>query len=118
MAFLFFMTLPGLVVLLFALAVVDRLGWWISGRSKLPWYRDGHRLATAVGLDELQSVFHPGKLHAIEQRRLELVLRDEENDGATPIRFPSGSVKCPTTSAPGVPSGLVPSPLEPRSANP
>jgi hypothetical protein len=81
---MFFMTLPGLLVLLFVLAAVDRAGWWISDRSRLPWYRDGHRPATALGLDEFQSVFHPGKRHAIEQRRLEFVLRDEDHDGAPP----------------------------------
>jgi hypothetical protein len=60
-AFVFFMSLPGLVVGLAALAVADRLGWWVTGRSTLPWYRDGRCPAPAVGLDELQSVFHAGK---------------------------------------------------------
>ncbi len=84
MAFVFFMTLPGLAVALVVLAAVDRIGWWISGRSGLPWRRDGRRPVTAAGLDELQSIFHSGKRHAIEQRRLELVLRDDEQDGAPP----------------------------------
>jgi len=84
MAFVFFMTLPGLAVGLVVLAFVDRLGRWISGRSGLPWYRDGHRPAPAVGLDEFQAVFYPSKRHAIEQRRLSLVLRDDEQDGAPP----------------------------------
>jgi Family of unknown function (DUF6191) len=83
-AFVFFMTLPGLVVGLVALAAVDRLGWWVSARSGLPWYRDGHRPAPAPGLDELQALFHASKRHAIEQRKLELVLRDDEHDGAPP----------------------------------
>lgn len=84
MAFVFFMTLPGLTVGLVVLAAVDRVGWWASGRSRLPWYRDGHRPAPATGLDELQSVFHAGQRHAIEQRKLELVLRDDGRDGAPP----------------------------------
>jgi hypothetical protein len=47
-AFVFFMTLPGLVVVgLVALAAVDRAGRWISGRSGLPWYRDGRGPAPA-----------------------------------------------------------------------
>jgi Family of unknown function (DUF6191) len=83
-AFLFFMTLPGLVVGLVALAAVDRIGWWVSGRSGLPWYRDGRRPAPASGLDELQALFYASKRPAIEQRRIELMLRDDEHDGAPP----------------------------------
>jgi hypothetical protein len=37
-----------------------------------------------VGLDELQAMFHSGKRHSIERRKLELVLRDDEHDGAPP----------------------------------
>jgi hypothetical protein len=81
----FFLTLPGLVVGLTALAVVDRLGWWVSGRSRLPWFRDGRRPASAAGLDELQAIFHSGKRHSVERRNLELVLRDDERDGAPPL---------------------------------
>ena len=84
MAFVFFMTLPGLVVGLVALAAVDRAGRWISGRSGLPWYRDGRRPAPAPGLDELQALFYASKRPAIEQRRRELVLRDDQHDGAPP----------------------------------
>lgn len=84
MAFVFFMTIPGLAVGLVVLAALDRLGLWIRGRSGLPWYRDGHRPASAAGLDELQAAFHPGNRHAIERRKLELVLRDDEPDGASP----------------------------------
>ena len=84
MAFVFFMTLPGLTVGLVALAALDRLGLWIHGRSGLPWHRDGRRPATAAGLDELQAAFHSGSRHVVERRNIELVLRDEEQDGAPP----------------------------------
>jgi hypothetical protein len=84
-ALVFFLTLPGLVVGLTVLAVVDRLGWWVSGRSRLPWFRDGRRPASAAGLDELQAMFHAGKRHSIERRDQERVLRDDEHDGAPPI---------------------------------
>jgi Family of unknown function (DUF6191) len=80
----FFMTIPGLAVGLVALAAVDRLGVWLHGRSGLPWYRDGHRPAPAAGVDELQAAFYPSKQHAIERRRVELMLRDGEHDGAFP----------------------------------
>jgi hypothetical protein len=83
-AFVYFMSLPGVVVGLIALAFVDRAGRWVSGRSGLPWYRDGRRPAPAPGLDELQALFYASKRPAIEQRRIELVLRDDEHDGAPP----------------------------------
>ena len=84
MAVLFFMTVPGLAVILVALAALDRLGLWLHGRSGLLWYRDGPRPAPAPGLDELQAVFYSSKRHTIDQRRAELVLRDDEYDGAPP----------------------------------
>jgi Family of unknown function (DUF6191) len=84
-AVVFFMTIPGLAVGLVALAALDRFGFWIHGRSGLPWYRDGHRPAPATGFDELQAVFYSSNRHAIERRRLELVLRDDEQDGAPPL---------------------------------
>ncbi len=84
MALVFFMTIPGLAVGLVLLAALDRFGLWLHGRSGLPWYRDGHRAAPAAGFDELQAAFQSGKRHAIEQRRLESVLRDDGDDGAPP----------------------------------
>jgi hypothetical protein len=73
--------LVGLTVL----AAIDRLGWWATRRSGLPWFRDGHRPAPASALDELQAMYHAAKRHSIEQRKLELVLRDDEHDGAPPL---------------------------------
>ena len=80
----FFKTIPGLAVGLVALAAVDRLGVWLHGRSGLPWYRDGHWAAPAAGFDELQAAFYSSKRHGIERRRAELMLRDDERDGAPP----------------------------------
>lgn len=84
MALAFFLTLPGLIVALVAFAAVDRLGWWLHVHRGLPWRRDGRRPASAAGLDEIQAVFQPGKLHAIERRRLEQVLPAQDEDGAPP----------------------------------
>jgi Family of unknown function (DUF6191) len=84
-AVVFFMTIPGLAVGLILLAALDRAGLWLHDRSGLPWYRNGHRPAHAAGLDELQAVFQSGTRHAIERRRAELVLRDDEHDGAPPL---------------------------------
>jgi hypothetical protein len=80
---LFFMTIPGLAVGLVALAALDRLGLWLHGRSGLPWYRDGRRPAPAPGLDELQALFYASTRHTIDQRRAEIVLRNDEH-GAAP----------------------------------
>jgi hypothetical protein len=84
-AVVFFMTIPGLAVGLILLAALDRAGLWLHGRSGLPWFRSGHRAAHAAGLDELQSVFYSGTRHAVERRRVELVLRDDEHGGAPPL---------------------------------
>jgi hypothetical protein len=81
-AVLFFMTIPGLAAGLVALAALDRLGWWLHGRSGLAWYRDGRRPAPAPGLDELQAVLYSSTRHTIDRRRAELVLRDDEHDAA------------------------------------
>lgn len=80
----FAMSLPGLLVGLVVLAAVDRLGLLLTRRSGLPWFRDGHRPASALALDELQAMFYGAKRHSIEQRRHELVLRDDEQNGAPP----------------------------------
>lgn len=84
MAVLFFMTIPGLAVVLVLLAALDRFGSWVHGRSGLPWYHDGHRPGSAVGFDELQAALQSSTRHTIERRRLESVLRDDEHDGAPP----------------------------------
>lgn len=84
MAVVFFLTIPGLAVSLVVLAALDRLGLWLHGRSGLPWFRDGHRPAPAVGFDELQAVFYASKRHTIERREAESTLRDDEQDGAPP----------------------------------
>ena len=66
------------------LAAVDRLGMWLRSRSGLPWYRDGHRPASAPSFDELQAALYASNRHTIERRTADLVLRDDEHDGAPP----------------------------------
>jgi len=79
-AVLFAMTLPGLVVLLVALAALERFGRWF-GRSWLPWRR-GRAPVSATGFDELTACFYAGKRIELEQRRTELVLPTDRHDGA------------------------------------
>jgi hypothetical protein len=100
MVVVFFMTIPGLAVVLVLLAALDRFGLWVHGRSGLPWYRDGHRAGSAAGLDELQAVFQSSKRHTIERRRLESVLREDEHDGAPPdFRIDLGEGRAVTVRA-------------------
>ncbi|WP_147449343.1 DUF6191 domain-containing protein [Actinomadura pelletieri] len=85
MAVLVFITIPGLVVGLVAFAGLDRVGLWGQRRFHLPWRRDEvGRPISAVAVGELDAFFHGTHRHQQEQRRMSLILRDEENDGAPP----------------------------------
>ena len=84
MAVLFVMTIPGPAAGLAALAALDRLGWWLRGRSGLSWHRGGRRPDPAPGLGELQAVLSSSTRHTIDQRRAQLVLRGDEHDAAPP----------------------------------
>jgi hypothetical protein len=82
-----FMTLPGLVLLLLALAVIDRLGHAAnSSRLRLPWRKtaDGRPLA-ATGFEELHALYASSKRHEIDERRSSLVMRDEAGDNAVDL---------------------------------
>jgi hypothetical protein len=78
-------SIPGLVILLVVVAGIDRMGRSANRRFRLPWRRgeEGRPLA-ASGLDELNAFFTATKRHELDQRRISLVLRDEEGDGAPP----------------------------------
>lgn len=86
MAFLWAMTIPGLVCALVLLAALERFGSWLGGRSRLPWRRGSGRPLSATGLDEVTALFYATKHHELAQRRTELMLRYDEGDGA-PRRF-------------------------------
>ena len=79
---LFALTLPGLVILLVAVAAVERFGRWL-GRDWLPWRR-GRPLVSAAGFDELAATLYAGKRIELEQRRAELVLCVDQHDAAPP----------------------------------
>ncbi|MFD5464304.1 DUF6191 domain-containing protein [Kitasatospora sp. NPDC127059] len=64
----------GLVVVFFLGAVVRRL----RIRTAAPGERDAGTTAT----EELHALLYPSKRVQLEQRRIELVLRDDEHDGA------------------------------------
>ncbi|MGW2464540.1 DUF6191 domain-containing protein [Streptomyces sp. NPDC001761] len=87
MTFLVFMTLPGLVILLTALAFVDQLLLRGGRAGVLPW-RNGARQGqiSATGFEQLHASLSPGKQRELKERQSALVLRDDEEDGAPPSR--------------------------------
>lgn len=82
MGVVFALTLPGLVVLLVAVAFLDQALLRLRGRGVVPWRRDAQVAAT--GFDLLHAALSPGKQDELEQRRTEELLRDVEEDGAPP----------------------------------
>ncbi|MFG2916778.1 DUF6191 domain-containing protein [Kitasatospora sp. NPDC048298] len=66
----------GLVVVFFLGAVVRRL------RARPAAGSDGGRGTGATATEELHALLYPSKRVQLEQRRVELVLRDDEHDGA------------------------------------
>jgi hypothetical protein len=75
------MAFPMLLVLLFLLAVLE-----VWGRRFLPWHRrgDGCRMASAVATEEVEAILGGTKHHDLEQRQVQLMLVDDEADGAPP----------------------------------
>ncbi|MFP8906239.1 DUF6191 domain-containing protein [Streptomyces atacamensis] len=77
MEFVVFMTLPGLVILLTAVAFVDRVLLPRLGRG-----RDSR--VSATGFEMLHASLLPGKEHELKQRQTTTLMREEEGDGAPP----------------------------------
>lgn len=87
MGFLIFLTLPGLVLLLTALALVDQVLLRAGRAGLLPW-RTGARQGqvSATGFEQLHATFSAGKQHELKERQSALMLRDDDEDGAPPNR--------------------------------
>lgn len=85
MQFVFFMTLPGLVVLLTLLAFVDQLLLRAGRAGVLPWRNAGRQgQISATGFEQLHAALSPDKQNELKERQSALVLRDDEHDGAPP----------------------------------
>jgi hypothetical protein len=81
----FFLTLPGLVVVLTALAFVDQLLLRAGRAGVLPWRNAGRQgQVSATGFEQLHAALSPGKQHELKERQSALVMRDDEEDGAPP----------------------------------
>ncbi|WP_151773463.1 DUF6191 domain-containing protein [Streptomyces abyssomicinicus] len=87
MGFAVFMTLPGLVIALTAVAFLDQALLRAGRAGLLPW-RNPARAGqiSATGFEQLHATLSAGKSHELKERQSSLVLRDDEEDGAPPHR--------------------------------
>ncbi|MER7756707.1 DUF6191 domain-containing protein [Kitasatospora sp. NPDC097643] len=79
---------PAALVVLFFVASAGRQAVlrtprlrWLASRLRLS-HESGERGTGATTTEELHALLYPSKRIQLEQRRIELVLRDDENDGA------------------------------------
>ncbi|MEV5974566.1 DUF6191 domain-containing protein [Streptomyces sp. NPDC051921] len=79
MEFAVFVTLPGLVILLTAIAFGDQI-LRATGRGR----RGGQ--VSSTGFEQLHATFSQGKQNELKERQSSLVMRDDEEDGAPPHR--------------------------------
>ncbi|MGW4690393.1 DUF6191 domain-containing protein [Streptomyces sp. NPDC004244] len=79
------MSFPAFACLLVLFALVESVWRWFTGLGLLPWLRRraGRSLSNTV-FDEFTAVVHGNKAVELEQRRVELLRRDDESDGAPP----------------------------------
>ncbi|MGV9680783.1 DUF6191 domain-containing protein [Nocardia sp. NPDC003482] len=76
------MTLPGLALLLIAVAFAEVMFRRFTGRTALPWMRDQDgRGAAAIGFEQFDAVFDSGKRYEFEERQSVLMHRESPGDG-------------------------------------
>jgi Family of unknown function (DUF6191) len=86
MAWLWAMSIPGLVCLLVVLAALERFGLWAGRRSWLPGRGDRTRGSiSGAGVEEFGAFFYAGKRDELEHRKSELVLPESETSGDPPL---------------------------------
>jgi hypothetical protein len=76
------LTLPGLVLLLVAVAVAEQLAARLGRRS--PLARRRRHALSAGGLDVFSAALAPGRETDLEQQRVREMRRDDAEDGAPP----------------------------------
>ncbi|MCP2280600.1 hypothetical protein SAMN04244553_0070 [Nocardia amikacinitolerans] len=79
------LTIPGLAILLVAVAFAEVLWNRLTGSRLLPWTkrRTGHPIA-ATAFDEVTAAFQGSKHFEFEQRMTTLMHRETKSDGAPP----------------------------------
>lgn len=89
MGMMFAMSIPGLALLLLALASGEQLWKWVRRRK-------GHPVVAATAFDEFTTVFQGGKHIELQQRQVTLMLGEDEESGAPPrgpVDLDSGTVR-------------------------
>jgi hypothetical protein len=79
---LFALTLPGLVVLLVAVAAAEQL--WSRFERTSPLYRRNRHALSAGGMDVFSAALFPGKAIDLEEQRVRELTRDDVENGAPP----------------------------------
>ncbi|MEU8758618.1 DUF6191 domain-containing protein [Streptomyces sp. NPDC048659] len=112
MEFAVFVTLPGLVILLTAVAFGDQI-LRATGRGR----RSGQ--ISSTGFEQLHATFSQGKQNELKERQSALVMRDDEEDGAPPHRTTvdlaggRAVIRMPSATAPATPPAAPTAPLTP-----
>ncbi|MFB7940002.1 DUF6191 domain-containing protein [Streptomyces sp. NPDC056049] len=76
---------PAFVCLLVLFALVEGAWRWFTGLGLLPWVRRRTgRSLSSVAFDEFTATVNGNKTAELEQRRVELLRRDDESEGAPP----------------------------------
>ncbi|MFD4370258.1 DUF6191 domain-containing protein [Streptomyces sp. NPDC058486] len=76
---------PAFVCLLVLFALVEGAWRWFTGLGLIPWVRRRTgRSLSSVAFDEFTATVNGNKTAELEQRRVELLRRDDESDGAPP----------------------------------
>ncbi|MFC7795375.1 DUF6191 domain-containing protein [Streptomyces cinereoruber] len=79
------MSFPAFVSVLALFALVESVWRWFTGLGLIPWLRRRTgRSLSSIAFDEFTAVINGNKTVELQQRRVELLLRDDESDGAPP----------------------------------
>ncbi|WP_158879507.1 DUF6191 domain-containing protein [Amycolatopsis anabasis] len=88
-------SIPGLFLLLFFAVIFELFGGWLGRFRWIPWkprrgensssgLGGGKRMAAALGTEEMFAFLYQTKRNELRQRDVELVMSQEEDDGAPP----------------------------------
>ncbi|GHC77092.1 DUF6191 domain-containing protein [Streptomyces flavofungini] len=84
-ATIWLLSFPAFVCQLVLFALVESVWRWFTGLGLIPWLRRRTgRSLSSTAFDEFTAVVNGNKTVEVEQRRVELLLRDDEGDGAPP----------------------------------
>ncbi|WP_228002946.1 DUF6191 domain-containing protein [Nocardia australiensis] len=75
-------TIPGLALLLVALAFTEMTWRKVTGKALVPWMRGTDRPISAVGFEQFDAVFAAGRHHEFAQQQSTLMHRENPGDGA------------------------------------